>query len=120
MLNNLLMIVNVVSAILLVIVVLLQRGDDGMGSALGGGGGASIMSADSAKNVLTRATAILGTIFLVSCLLLAYISVGGAKSTSVLEKTGAVQDAGTPPPAPVPLQGDIPSPEALLDGLKKE
>lgn len=89
-----LQIVYVVACFLLVIVVLLQSGKGGGISSAFGIGGASqtLFGASGAGNVLTRATSILGAIFMVFSLILALLA-GSEKPRaprrSVLQQTGA-------------------------------
>lgn len=97
MLTSLLLVLNVVVAILLVILVLLQRADEGLGGAFGGGGNAPM---PSGKDALTRATAVLATIFMVSCLVLAALSVGQGRSKSVVE-TVIKEEPDVPTVAPL-------------------
>lgn len=71
--ETLLLILFAISAVLLIIVVLMQ---DDQGEGLGGifGGGSSTPFGSSSGNVLTKITGILGVVFIVSSLGLAYIS----------------------------------------------
>lgn len=71
--ETLLLVVFALSALLLIIVVLMQ---DDQGEGLGGifGGGSSTPFGSSSGNVLTRITGILGVVFIVSSLGLAYMS----------------------------------------------
>lgn len=72
--ETLLLVLFAVSAILLIIVVLMQ---DDQGEGLGGifgGGSSSTPFGSSSGNVLTKITGILGVIFIVSSLGMAYIS----------------------------------------------
>ncbi|TFU06644.1 preprotein translocase subunit SecG [Polymorphobacter arshaanensis] len=68
------LVVHALIAIALVAVILLQRSE---GGALGiGGSGGGLMSARGAADLLTRATAILGTLFIVTSILLAVLAAG--------------------------------------------
>jgi preprotein translocase subunit SecG len=72
--ETLLLVVFAISAILLIIVVLMQ---DDQGEGLGGifgGGSSSTPFGSSSGNVLTKITSVLGVIFIVSSLGMAYIS----------------------------------------------
>jgi len=71
--ETLLLVVFAISALLLIIVVLMQ---DDQGEGLGGlfGGGSSTPFGSSSGNVLTRITGVLGVIFIVSSLGMAYVS----------------------------------------------
>ncbi|MDA3809979.1 MAG: preprotein translocase subunit SecG [Spirochaetaceae bacterium] len=70
--ETLLLVVFAVSAVLLIIVVLMQ---DDQGEGLGGifGGSSSTPFGSSSGNVLTRITGVLGVIFIISSLGMAYI-----------------------------------------------
>jgi preprotein translocase subunit SecG len=68
-----LIVILVISAILLVLVVLIQ---DDQGEGIGGifGGGSNSAFGSRSGNILTRFTAVLATIFLVSCFALAWLN----------------------------------------------
>ncbi len=68
-----LLIIFIITSLLLIVLVLLQ---DEQGEGLGGifGGGSSTPFGSRSGNVLTRATSILGAIFLISSLALAWVS----------------------------------------------
>ena len=73
------------------VVILLQRSE---GGALGIGGGGGMMTARGQANFLTRATAVLAGLFIVTSLTLAILASHGRKSTSVLD---TVPSQGRPP-----------------------
>ncbi|HTN15793.1 MAG TPA: preprotein translocase subunit SecG [Sphingomonadaceae bacterium] len=76
-------VVQALVAAALVAVVLMQRSEGG-GLGLGGGGSpAGLMSARGAADFLTRATAILATLFVVLSIVLAAIAVGGTSNREV-------------------------------------
>lgn len=70
----LLLIVFAISALLLILFVLIQ---DDQGDGLGGmfGGGSSTPFGSRSGNILTRVTSVLGTVFMVSAFLLAWLNV---------------------------------------------
>ncbi len=82
MLYYLLSTVYVLSCLLLLIVVLLQQGKGGdIASAFGGGGSTqAAFGARSAGTVLTRASTILGALFMIGALALAIIGQRGGSS----------------------------------------
>ncbi len=87
-----LLVFHVMVAVALVAVILLQRSE---GGALGmGGGGGGVVSGREAGNLLTKATAVLGTLFFINSLVLALYGSYGHKTTSILE-------GANPPVAPV-------------------
>jgi len=84
--ENLILVLNIVLAVLLVVVILLQKSE---GGALGiGVSQDSFISSRSAANFLTKATAILATLFI--------ISNEGISSSSVLEKVEEKKDSSEP------------------------
>ena len=92
--ENLILVSNIILAILLVIVVLLQKSD---GGALGiGASQESFISSRSAGNFLTKTTAIIATLFIITSVSLTIISNEGKSSSSVLEKIEEKQDSSEP------------------------
>ena len=93
--ENFVLILNVILAILLVVVILLQKSE---GGALGlGVSQDSFVSSRSAGNFLTKATAVIATLFIISSILLVVLSRGDLESTqSVLEKVEEKKDSDTP------------------------
>lgn len=92
--ENIVLTLNIILAILLVIVVLLQKSD---GGALGiGVSQESFISSRSAGNFLTKTTAIIATLFIITSVSLTIISNEGKSSSSVLEKIEEKQDSSEP------------------------
>ena len=83
--ENILLVINIILAILLVIFILFQKSE---GGALGiGVSQDNFMFSRSAGNFLTKATAIIATLFIVCSLALTIISRGDlAPTSSVLDK----------------------------------
>lgn len=104
--QTVLIVIHLMVVIALVAVVLLQRSE---GGALGIGGGGGFMTGRGQANALTRATAILGTIFFITSISLTVLANWGRAPTSVLDR---VAPAGTTAPG-APAGGD------LLDQLKR-
>jgi preprotein translocase subunit SecG len=72
-LSGFLLVVFIITAVLLVIIVLMQEeGGEGLGGIFGGGGAAPV--GNRSGNILTRATAVIATIFLVSLFGYAWIN----------------------------------------------
>jgi preprotein translocase subunit SecG len=89
-LGTFILVIHCVLAVALVGVVLLQRSE---GGALGMGGGPSgFMTARGASNLLTRATSVLATLFVLTSLGLAGIAAGAGKSSSAVEKALEAQN----------------------------
>jgi len=109
----LLIAVEIICSILLVIVVLLQRAKgEGLGLAFGAEMGESLFGA-RASNVLVRATMWLGSIFIITTVLLAMIY-SNAVPKSILDESprpAAEQPAGQVP-APMPAAPSLPAPDA--------
>ena len=83
--ENIVLIIDVILAVLLVGVVLLQKSE---GGALGiGVSQDNFISSRSASNFLTKATAIIATLFIITSISLTIISKEKFSTTSVLEKT---------------------------------
>ena len=95
--ENFILLINIISAILLIIVVLLQKSE---GGALGlGVSQDTFMMSRSAGNLLTKATAIIATLFIITSISLTIISKEKFSSTSVLEKieeTEETKDSSEP------------------------
>ncbi len=89
----------VLSCLLLLLVVLLQQGKGGdMASAFGGGGSQTAFGARAGATVLTKATTVLGVLFMLGAIVLGIMGRGG--TSSIMGGVGgppAVQQ-----PAPVP------------------
>ena len=88
------LVLNIVLAILLVVVILLQKSE---GGALGiGVSQDSFISSRSAGGFLTKATAIIATLFIITSISLTIISKEEFSSTSVLEKVEEEKDSSEP------------------------
>ena len=93
--ENILLILNIIFAFILVILVLMQKSE---GGALGiGVSQESYMFSRTAGNFMTKATAVIATLFIISSILLVVLSRGDLESTqSVLEKVEEKKDSDTP------------------------
>ena len=92
--ENLILIINIILAILLIGVILLQRSE---GGALGlGVSQDSFVTSRSAGSFLTKVTAIIATLFIITSILLTIISKEEFSSTSVLEKVEEEKDSTEP------------------------
>ena len=103
--GTVLLVIHLLVAIFLVVVILLQRSSGGALDGLGGGSGASsFLSARGTGNLLTKATAILATLFFVTSLSLSiYYGNGERKAKSILDVAPQTQAAEEPdvPTAPI-------------------
>ena len=92
--ENLILIFNIILAIILVVIILLQRSE---GGALGiGASQDSYISSRSAGNFLTKATAIIATLFIITSISLTILTRGDMPTSSVLEKVEEKQDSTEP------------------------
>ena len=92
--ENIILVSNIILAILLVIVILLQKSE---GGALGiGASQESFVTSRSAGNFLTKVTAIIATLFIITSISLTIIGQKGISTSSVLEKVEEKQDSSEP------------------------
>ena len=96
--ENIILILNIVSAILLVAVILLQKSE---GGALGiGVSQDSFISSRAAGSILTKTTAIIATFFIITSISLTIMSKDEFSSSSVLEKIEEEQEDSSEPKIP--------------------
>src|SRR5690242_17116425 len=124
--------VYVLACFLLLLVVLLQQGKGGdIASAFGGGGSQTAFGARAGATVLTRATAILGALFMVGAVVLSVV--GRPGTGSLLRGTAAprppvqtplanpptnpTKPAPTPQQQPTTLPQQQPAPEQAKPGV---
>ena len=90
---------------LLIIAVLLQSGKGGgLASSIGGGlSSSSVLGGRSASTFLTKTTAVLATVFMLSCLLQAVTYDSGDVPTSATERM--LEESGFPSPSPLLNEG---------------
>ena len=92
--GNFILIINIILAVLLVGVILLQRSE---GGALGlGVSQDNFVSSRSASSFLTKTTAIIATLFIITSISLTIISKEDFSNTSVLEKVEEEKDSSEP------------------------
>ena len=92
--ENFILILNIILAVILIGVILLQRSE---GGALGlGVSQDNFISSRSASNFLTKTTAIIATLFIITSISLTIISKEEISSTSVLEKVEEEKDSSEP------------------------
>src|SRR5690242_5449174 len=113
MLHTLLMIVHILSATCIVALVLVQRGKGAdAGAGFGAGASGTVFGARGATTALSRATAILATVFMITSLMLAYMGTrSAAPAQSVLEQLAGEGEQEVPavPPAAVPQVPVVPA-----------
>ena len=92
--ENIILVLNIILAILLVVIILLQKSE---GGALGlGVSQDSFIYSRSAGSFLTKATAIIATLFIITSISLTIISKEEYSSSSVLEKVEEEKDLSEP------------------------
>ena len=92
--ENFILVLNIILAIVLVIVILLQKSE---GGALGiGASQESYISSRSAGNLLTKVTAIIATLFIITSISLTIMAQKEISTSSVLEKVEEKQDPSEP------------------------
>jgi preprotein translocase subunit SecG len=93
--------VQMLSAVAMIGLILVQHGKGAdMGAAFGSGGSGSLFGASGSANFLSRATAVLATLFFACTLALAYFgNLRPSSSGSVLEGAAAVVPATATQPA---------------------
>jgi preprotein translocase subunit SecG len=101
-LQKILMVVHILSAAFIVVLVLIQRGKGAdAGAGFGAGASGTVFGARGAATALSRATAILAGVFMVTSLTLAYMGTRTVKSTpdTVLDRLAEQESAPVPAPA---------------------
>ena len=92
--ENFILVLNIILAIILVIIILLQKSE---GGALGiGASQESFISSRSAGNLLTKITAILATLFIITSISLTIMAQKGISTSSVFERVEEKQDPSEP------------------------
>ena len=92
--ENIILVLNIILAILLVVIILLQKSE---GGALGlGVSQDSFVSSRTAGSFLTKATAIIATLFIITSVSLTIMSKEEFSSSSVLEKVEEKEDSSEP------------------------
>ena len=93
----------VLSCFLLLLVVLLQQGKGGdMASAFGGGGSQTAFGARAGATVLTKATTVLGVLFMLGAIALGIMGRSGPGSVMGGVRGPAPQQQAPAQPAPTP------------------
>lgn len=107
--HTLIITIHVIVTILLVGIILIQRSDsDGFGAS-GGGSGSSFMTGRASANLLTRITAILATVFILTSLGLSVLQRYEGKSSIVDE----IVNEQSPPTAATPAVPAAPATPAV-------
>jgi preprotein translocase subunit SecG len=117
MLHSILMVIQIISATCIVALVLVQRGKGAdAGAGFGSGASGTVFGARGATTALSRATAILAVVFMVTSLTLAYMvtrKVGVQESVLDQLAGQGANDVPTVPVAPqLPAPASPPAPAA--------
>jgi preprotein translocase subunit SecG len=101
--KEIIVVIDILAAVGIVGLVLLQQGKGAdMGAAFGSGASASLFGARGSSNFLTRATAILATVFFVANIALAYLATQQVKPKATVAPPAIEQPAAPlAPPAGV-------------------
>ena len=100
-----LLVVHSLIAVALVTVILLQRSEGGA-LGIGGGGGGGLVSARGAANLLTRATAILAALFILTSIGLAFMARIEKGSPSEVDRLLQEDTPAAAPAVPGPVPGE--------------
>ncbi|MDH3513956.1 MAG: preprotein translocase subunit SecG [Gammaproteobacteria bacterium] len=105
--RDIVLVIDIISAVALVALILLQQGKGAdIGAAFGSGASQTLFGARGSANFLTRTTAVLGTVFFLSNLGLAWLYAHQTEPTSVTRSVVIEQPEKTETPAPPP---DVPA-----------
>jgi preprotein translocase subunit SecG len=102
----------VLACLFLLLVVLLQQGKGGdISSAFGGGGSQTAFGARAGATVLTKATTVLGVLFMLGAIVLSIMDRGGTGSLmGGVRPSAPAQQQQSAPPQPAPQQQPAPQP----------
>jgi len=107
--QTILVAVHILLAIGLIGLVLIQHGKGAdAGAAFGSGASSTVFGAQGSGSFLTRATAILATLFFATSLALAYFAMQGTEPQSLMDVAPAVQEMPVVPPSEVPATPEMP------------
>lgn len=106
MIFDIIVIFHVLLSVTLIGLILIQHGKGAdAGAAFGSGASATVFGSQGSASFLTRTTAVLATLFFVTCLTLAYFTMQRIEPKSVLETT-PTQPVSTIPESEVPTTED--------------
>src|SRR3990172_4800351 len=103
--RDIVLVIDIISAVALIGLILLQQGKGAdIGASFGSGASQTLFGSRCSANFLTRSTAILGTVFFLSNLGLAWLYAQHTAPASVTKSVVIEQPAktATPPPSDVP------------------
>ncbi len=103
------LIIHIILAVFLVGLVLLQRSEGGALGGLGGGTGASFMTGRSVGNMLTKMTATVAALFVVTSLTLGILAKQDVKTESLLANLPVQSSVPVSEPVAVPTPAAVPT-----------
>ncbi len=103
------LIIHIILAVFLVGLVLLQRSEGGALGGLGGGTGASFMTGRAVGNMLTKMTAIIAALFVVTSLTLGILAKQDVKEESLLADLPVQSSMPVSTPVSIPTPASVPS-----------
>lgn len=107
--QTVLLVIQLLIAVALIAVVLIQRTSQDGGGLVGGGGGGGTMgglfTARGSANLLTRTTAILGTLFILNSLALGFLASRQHESRSLMDQVAPISQ---PAPEKAPEVPQVP------------
>lgn len=111
LLNNLVLIVQILSAVVMIGLVLIQHGKGAdMGASFGSGASGSLFGATGSANFLSRSTAVCAALFFLSTLALALMAAGSRPTmggNTVLDRPAAAASAPAGASAPAAIPGAV-------------
>ncbi|MBO6781856.1 MAG: preprotein translocase subunit SecG [Alphaproteobacteria bacterium] len=117
--ETIVLVVHLLIGLALVGVVLLQRSEGGLGGLGGGGGGGGgasggmggLLGNRATANLLTRATAVLATAFMLTSISLAILAGNTSTGGSIVDEAPAQQGDGVTPVPTLPATPSVPTSE---------
>lgn len=116
--STVLLVILLMLTVIMTGLILIQRSEGGALGIGGGGGGGGFMSGRAAGTSIARATAVLGTIFLILSLLLSVFFARENRNDSRINADGEVGGLTQPSDSPDgadPLEPSAPAIETILD-----
>ncbi len=114
MLYGLVLVIHILLSLFLIVIVLLQGGRGGMGDALSGAAAQSIFGG-GANTVMTKLTAVVASLFMVTCLSLAFLSTR-REGPSVVDQLPLTEES-LPSALPLP---EVPEDASVSSGQTPE
>jgi len=109
-LQNLVVVVQVISALIIIGLVLLQHGKGAdMGAAFGSGASGSLFGATGSSNFMSKSTGVAAAVFFSSTLVLSHFATQRSDTTV---SGGVMENVKAPVTAPAPVPGAVPAPTA--------